>query len=52
MHKAEIEHLLEQAVADALGVSLPRRRVVTRRPRHIAKAPKRVPQMVRELHPA
>ena len=52
MHKAELDHLLETAVADALGVRMPRRRVATQRPRHVAKPPKRIPQVVRELHPA
>jgi len=51
MHKAELEHLLEKAVADALGVNLPRRRIVMTRSRPIAKARKRM-HAVRELHPA
>ncbi|MGV3491320.1 MAG: hypothetical protein ACO1OG_08365 [Devosia sp.] len=52
MHKVELERLLEQAVADALGVRLPRRRAVSQRPRHVARSPKRVSQAARELHPA
>lgn len=54
MQKADLDHVLEKAVADALGVRLaPRRNSRTPRPRHIAKAPKRSMKTVaRELHPA
>lgn len=53
MHRPELDHLLEKAVADALGVRLsPRRRAHTPRPRHAAKVAKRVRHVARELHPA
>lgn len=52
MHKAELEHLLEKAVADALGVNLPRRPIVMARSRPVAKAARKRVHAVRELHPA
>jgi hypothetical protein len=53
MQKAQLDHLLEKTVADALGVRMPQhRRTPTPKVRHIAKAPKRHKQIAPELHPA
>lgn len=51
MHKAQLDRLLEKAVADALGVALPRRAVVAR-PHRATRTPRRELRQVRELHPA
>lgn len=53
MQKADLDHVLEKAVADALGVRMaPRRQARPPRPRQVAKAPKRTRTIARELHPA
>ena len=53
MHKAELDRLLEKAVADALGVRLPaHQRTQAPKIRHQAKAPRRSKPTMRELHPA
>jgi hypothetical protein len=53
MSRIEIDYLLEKAVAQALGVRMVRPRIVTPRPRHVARTPKRAPlPAIRELHVA